>query len=126
MNLPPKWWIKVNIYGTAKGAPVRAGTLVEFFKIIGDFQKEVSQHSLETGFAFEVELHGFMIAVEMAHKFKWIPLCIETYSIYVVLLFKNNLYKVSWRFRIDKAQELFDMPRSITLGSHIFLGKEIV
>ena len=55
--------------------------------------------SLGTKYAFETEMFGFVIAMEIAYYFGWNSLWVEADSSYVVLLIKNNSHKVPWRFR---------------------------
>ena len=71
----------------------------KFFWNFCGFSKGCFSMLLGNSFSFEVELYGFMIAVELEYKFRWYLLWIETDSIYVALLFRNDSDKVLWRFR---------------------------
>ena len=67
-----------------------------------------------------------MIAVGMAYKFKWYPFFLESDSIYVVMLFKNNSYKVSWRLKNRWARSLQYTKELNILESHLYFEKKIV
>ena len=97
-NLPPPGWTKVNIDGSVRGAPGRSGC-GGIFRTCKGFVKGCFSVGLGIRFSFEAELFGFMIALEITHKFSWNYLWLETDSSYVVLFVKNNSHKVPWHFR---------------------------
>ena len=97
-NLPPLEWIKVNIDGLARGAPGRSGC-GRIFRTFRGFVKGCFSVCLGNRFAFEAELFGFMFAIEIAHKFVWNHLWLETDSSYVVILVKGDSYRVPWKFK---------------------------
>ena len=80
---------------------------------------------LGNNFSFEAELYGFTIAVELEYKFRWYPLWIETDSIYLVLLFRNDSNKDLWRFISKWARALHAKELNVKV-SHIFREENCV
>ena len=118
-NLPAQGWIKVNIDGSARGAPGRSGC-GGVFRTSRGFVKGCFSVFLGIKYAFEAELFGFMIAMEIAEKFGWNTLWLETDSTYVVLLVKNNSQKVPWRFRSRWIRALQFARKNNVRISHIY------
>ena len=62
----------------------------------------------------------FMIAMKIACQFGWNSLWLETDSTFVVLLVKNNSYKVPWRFRYRWIRALQYARKHNVRISHIY------
>ena len=69
-NLPPNSWIKVNIDGSARGTPGHAGC-GGIFRTCRGFIKGSFSYYLGINFAFESELMGFILAIEIAYNWNW-------------------------------------------------------
>ena len=97
-NLPPPGWLKVNIDGSSKGAPGVFGC-GGIFKNCRGFVKGCFAIHLGICFAFEAEIMGFIIAIEIAHKFNWLNLWVDTDSTFVSWLFQSNASHIPWKLR---------------------------
>ena len=69
-NLLPSGWIKVNIDGSTRGTPGHAGC-GGIFRTYRGFIKGSFSYYLGINFAFEVELMGFILAIEIAYNWNW-------------------------------------------------------
>ena len=116
---PPQNWIKVNIDGAAKGAPGHSDC-GGIFRNCRGFSKGCFAKYLGIKFAFEAELLGFIMAIEIAKKFNWSPLWIETDSSYVVSIFLTGSLKVPWEVRSRWSIALSDAKNLQVHVSHIF------
>ena len=97
-NLPPPGWLKVNIDGSAKGTPGHSGC-GGIFRNSRGFVKGCFASYVGISFAFEAEIMGFILAVEIAHKFNWQNLWVETDSMLVCWLFRTDSSHVPWKIR---------------------------
>ena len=118
-NFPPRNWIKVNIDGAAKGSPGHAGC-GGIFRNCRGFSKGCFAKYLGIKFAFEAEILGFITAIEIAKKFNWSPLWIESDSAYVVTLFSTNSFNVPWEIRNRWSKALSDAKSLNVHVSHIY------
>lgn len=78
------------------------------------------------GFAFETELLGVILAIEIAYGRGWCSLWLEADSTYVVVLLRDHELTVPWRFaaRWGNGLELF---RGMDFWvSHIFQERNVV
>ena len=80
-------------------APLGKQVVVVFLGYCRGFINGYFSLYLDIRCAFEAEIFGFMVALEFAFKFGWQNLWVETNSIYVVLLFKNQSFLVLWKIR---------------------------
>ena len=87
-NLPAQGWIKVNIDGSARGAPGRSGC-GGVFRTSRGFVKGCFSVFLGIKYAFEAELTGKITVIEFAEKYNWNCLWFECDSIYVVNLLRT-------------------------------------
>ena len=108
---PPHNWIKVNIDGAAKRALGHSGC-GGIFRNCRGFSKGCFLKYL----AFEAELVGFIVAIEIAKKFNWSPLWIKTDSSYVVSIFLTGSLKVPREVRSRWSKALSDAK---TLHVHV-------
>ena len=67
---PPPGWIKVNTDGSSLGAPGPSGC-GGIFRTYRGFVKGCSSIAVDDRFAFEAELHAFIITIEKAVEFNW-------------------------------------------------------
>ena len=124
-NLPPRGWTKVNIDGTTKGSHGKAGC-GGIFRTFRGFIKGCFSLFLGTRLALEVEILGFIIAIEFAYKFKWKNLWVETDSSYIVALFKDNTISMPWKLLNGWLRAIRYAHELNTHVSHIFReGNEV-
>ncbi|XP_057774892.1 uncharacterized protein LOC130993874 [Salvia miltiorrhiza] len=116
---PVTHWIKVNIDGSAKGAPGRiaAGGVFRdnFASVRGCFHIKGG-----SGFAFEAELLAVITAINIAHDRGWLHLWVESDSMYVVRLLENRSTDVPWRFLASWKQVLRRLHGFSLIVTHIF------
>ncbi|GAU48962.1 hypothetical protein TSUD_406700 [Trifolium subterraneum] len=89
---------KCNIDGAAKGNPGLAGCGGVFRNHVADLLFCFAE---PLGFttSFQVELNAAISAIEIAYRFHWHNLWIETDSALVVRAFQNPNYEVTWNLR---------------------------
>ena len=95
---PPPGWIKVNTDGSSLGAPGPSGC-GGIFRTYRGFVKGCFSVALDDGFAFEAELHAFIIAIEKAVEFNWNNLWIESDSTMVINAFMKKTVSIPWKIR---------------------------
>ena len=93
---PLPGWVKVNVDGSAKGAPggiVSAGV----FRTCRGFVKGCFVADMGVGYALEAEIWAVIIAIEVAFHKGWRRLWLESDSLLVVKLLRRKIKVVPWR-----------------------------
>ena len=93
-----------------------------YFKTCRGFIKGSFSYYLGIDFAFEAELIGFILAIEIAYNWNWYNLWVETDSSDLVGSFDN----VIWKFRNRWARDLILAKRLQIRISHIYRERNCV
>ncbi|GAU47028.1 hypothetical protein TSUD_239850 [Trifolium subterraneum] len=111
--------MKCNIDGAAKGNTGLAGC----GGVFRNHEANLLYYFAEPlGFftSFQAELSAAISAIEVAFRFNWHNLWIETDSTLVVRAFQNHSYVVTWNLRNKWTNALFLFKQLNGIVSHIF------
>ncbi|CAJ2661751.1 unnamed protein product [Trifolium pratense] len=120
--LPSHGWIKCNTDGAATLVTSSCGGI--FRNYLADLVCCFAQNTSQ-GSAFHAELCGAMSAIEIAHRFHWNQLWIETDSSLVVKAFKNDAL-IPWKLRNRWSNCNCPLRNMNVIVSHVFREEILV
>ena len=109
----------MNTDGSSKGQP-GPSSCAGIFRNCRGFVQGCFSSVLVMGFAFEAELVGVMMAVDIAFSKGWHSLWIESDSIYVVSLLRSRSMIVPWNHRNRWLYTLHLIRQMNIVVTHIF------